>query len=109
MTKIASIELSAFRGIRSEVLDLGGRSLFVYGENGTGKSSIIDGLEFFFTGNVSHLEGVQTLSTKRHAAHVILGSDALSVGVRFQGYETLLSRTPLCQVSCRIAGVESAI
>ena len=49
--KIKNIEINAFRGIPDILkLNLQGNSLLLYGENGTGKSSIVDAIEFFFTG-----------------------------------------------------------
>ncbi len=55
--KIKSINITAFRGIPEELnLDLQEKSLLLLGENGTGKSSIIDAIEFFFTGKISHLK-----------------------------------------------------
>lgn len=93
MSRISAIDLKAFRGVRDEVIELAGKSLFILGENGSGKSSIIDALEFFFTGTVSHLEGVQSLSTKRHAPHVHLAPESLGVAIRFQGFDELPTRT----------------
>jgi ABC-type dipeptide/oligopeptide/nickel transport system ATPase subunit len=92
MTRLAAIELSAFRGVRHERIDLRGASLFLYGENGHGKSSIVDALEFFFTGDISHLEGAEGLSTKKHAPHVRLDPDSLEVRLAFQGVAAELAR-----------------
>jgi len=91
--KLDSLSIRSFRGIRDEELDLSGKSLFVYGENGTGKSSVIDSLDFFFNGSVSHLEGTQALSTKRHAPHVSLDNKSLNVALRFKGHTGTFSRS----------------
>ncbi|MGP8024394.1 MAG: AAA family ATPase [Methanobacterium sp.] len=65
--KINSIKISAFRGIPELLdLDLQGKSLLLLGENGTGKSSIIDAIEFFFTGKISHLKSKGPLALKDH-------------------------------------------
>ena len=45
--KINQINIRAFRGIRDLELELDGKSLILRGENGTGKSSIVDAIEFF--------------------------------------------------------------
>lgn len=63
--KIKNIKINAFRGIPLELnIDLNGKSLLLLGENGTGKSSVIDAIEFFFTGKISHLRSRGTLALK---------------------------------------------
>jgi energy-coupling factor transporter ATP-binding protein EcfA2 len=49
--------MHAFRGVPGEmVVDFGkGESIAVYGENGTGKSTIADALEWYFTGEIELL------------------------------------------------------
>src|SRR5262245_46299409 len=49
--------MHAFRGIPGEMtVDFGkGQSIAVYGDNGTGKSTIADALEWFFTGSIELL------------------------------------------------------
>ncbi|HXF52377.1 MAG TPA: AAA family ATPase [Dehalococcoidia bacterium] len=54
--RIESISIQAFRGIpESFALDLGGRSCVVLGENATGKSTIADAIEWYYTGTVDFL------------------------------------------------------
>ena len=58
MTKLKAIELEGFRGARHPLsVDLTSktRSVAVFGDNGSGKSSITDALEWFFTDRVEHL------------------------------------------------------
>jgi recombinational DNA repair ATPase RecF len=58
MTKIKSLELVGFRGAKYPLqLDLTSkaRSVAVFGDNGCGKSSLTDALEWFFTDRVEHL------------------------------------------------------
>jgi len=81
------------RGIVETTLPLDGRSVVLLGENGAGKSSFVDALEFFFTGRVSHLEGAQTISTTRHAPHLRAGRDATVVEVEFDHPAVQVSRT----------------
>ena len=69
-TRLKSICIHAFRGIPDLELQLDGKNLLLKGDNGTGKSSIVDALEFFFTGTVSHLEEAQGISVGKHAPHV---------------------------------------
>ncbi|MDQ3914536.1 MAG: AAA family ATPase [Actinomycetota bacterium] len=55
--RVTSIEVQAFRGVPESlaVPVPEGRSLVVLGDNGTGKSTIADALEFFFTGRIEFL------------------------------------------------------
>jgi hypothetical protein len=90
--KIKKINIKAFRGIPDLELELNGKSLLLRGENGTGKSSIVEAIEFFFTGKVSHLEGVQGLSLKRHGPHVNFKPDDMDVGIIFNPGNISLNR-----------------
>ena len=55
--KLNRIEIDGFRGVRNRlIIPLpSSSSLLLYGENGGGKSSITDGLEWFFHDRVEHL------------------------------------------------------
>lgn len=59
MVKIKNILLENFRGSRKQVdLDCSpDKSVLIYGDNGGGKSSFTDAIEWFFKGKVSHLDG----------------------------------------------------
>jgi len=91
--KIKRIDIRAFRGIPDLELELDGKSLVLGGDNGTGKSSIVEALEFFFTGTVAHLEGVQGLSVLRHMPHVHFGPDDARVEIAFDPDNVSLVRT----------------
>lgn len=57
-TKIKSITIAGIRGIRNAIsLPLNEKSLLLYGDNGSGKSSVSDAIEWFYTDKVSHLSG----------------------------------------------------
>jgi len=75
----ASLQITAFRGIRDDTINIDGNSLVLYGENGTGKSSLVDALEFLLSGSVGHLEEFQTTSVKKHGPHVNFDSSRFSV------------------------------
>lgn len=68
MIQIEQIEISEFRGIRHLVLTLGKKSFGIAGPNGTGKSGIVDAIEFALTGNITRLggEGTGEISVKSH-------------------------------------------
>lgn len=56
MIKINSVQIKGLRGIKDEIdFDLAGKSLLLYGNNGTGKSSITDAFEWFYHNRIDHL------------------------------------------------------
>lgn len=72
MIRIEKIRIHEFRGIRDLNLELKGENFATCGPNGTGKSGIVDAIEFALTGNISRLSGTGTggLSVKQHGPHV---------------------------------------
>src|SRR2546426_5756320 len=91
--KIKKAEIRALRGISTLELPFDGKSILLKGENGAGKSSIIEGLEFFFTGKITHLEHTQGISLRRHAPHVNFKADDMEVSLTFDPGDILLRRT----------------
>jgi len=91
--RIKTIGIHAIRGIPDLELELDGKSLLLEGENETGKSSIVEAIEFFFTGKISHLEGIKGLSLQRHGPHVNFNPDNVSVEMRFDPSSISLNRT----------------
>ena len=56
MTRIEALEVCGLRGIRRKLsLPLGGHSILIYGDNGSGKSSISDAIEWFYRDRIEHL------------------------------------------------------
>lgn len=72
MITVTALTIKEFRGIRDLTLTFGGRNFAVCGPNGTGKSGIVDALEFALTGSISRLTGQGTggLSVREHGPHV---------------------------------------
>lgn len=72
MIRIKTIHIEEFRGIRDLSISLGGENFGICGPNGTGKSGVVDAIEFCLTGNVTRLSGPGQgeLSVKRYAPHV---------------------------------------
>lgn len=72
MIRIKTIHIEEFRGIRDLNLDFHTQSFGICGPNGTGKSGVVDAIEFCITGDVTRLsgEGTKDLSVKDHAPHV---------------------------------------
>ena len=66
--KIQRLVMRAFRGIPGEMtVDFGnGDSIVVYGDNGTGKSTIADALEWYFTGEIGFLSHEGRQHAVRH-------------------------------------------
>lgn len=72
MIKIQSMQIEQFRGIKKLQIRLDGNNFVVKGANGSGKSGIIDAIEFGLTGNITRLTGTGTggVTIKSHAPHV---------------------------------------
>lgn len=72
MIQIKTIKIEEFRGIRELSLDLEGGNFGICGPNGTGKSGVVDAVEFCLTGNITRLsgQGAGELNVKGHAPHV---------------------------------------
>lgn len=73
--KIDSLEVHHFRGILDFKANLGGKSLVITGANGTGKSGIIDAIDFLFSGEITRLtgEGTGDISLDKHGPHIDKG------------------------------------
>jgi len=72
MIRVKTIHIEEFRGIRNLDLELNAKSFGICGPNGTGKSGVVDAIEFCLTGDITRLsgEGSLGLSVKAHAPHV---------------------------------------
>lgn len=63
--KIRSLEIRGFRGIRKKIdIDFdSSKSILIYGDNGSGKSSITDAFEWFYYDKIEHLSS-EEIGTK---------------------------------------------
>ncbi len=95
MIQIEEIKLENFRGVRELTLPMHRKSFAVQGPNATGKSCVVDGIEFGLTGNVSRLSGEDTkdLSVSNHAAHVDSKAKPESAKVTLRLYLTESKQT----------------
>lgn len=72
MLSIEKIEIEDFRGVKKLALNLKHKNFGICGPNGTGKSGIVDAIEFAITGDITRLRGSGTsdLSVRAHGPHV---------------------------------------
>jgi len=71
--KILELEMENVRGIKNMiVLKPNGDNVVIHGPNGTGKSAVVDAIDFLFTGEISRLAGRGTrgMSLKDHGPHI---------------------------------------
>jgi len=65
MAKIKSITISGIRGIKNILpLNLNKKSILIFGENGSGKSSLTDAIEWYYSDGIEHLISKETGATK---------------------------------------------
>lgn len=54
--KIKNFKIKGLRGIRNDLfLELNNQSILLYGDNGSGKSSISDAFEWYYKDEIEHL------------------------------------------------------
>jgi hypothetical protein len=90
--KIKQIDIKGLRGIKESLsLELNGKSVVLYGDNGMGKSSISDSIEWFYTNKVAHLSGTE-IDLKDALRNASLEEDFVSeVALKFlkkSGFDT---------------------
>ncbi len=70
--KILELKINKIRGIKSLTLTPKGNTFVVWGPNGTGKSGVIDSIDFLLTGQITRLIGASTkaLTLKKHGPHI---------------------------------------
>lgn len=85
MPRIRRLDVQGFRGIRQRnSLLFDGKSILLFGENGTGKSSFVDAIEKLLTGKVSMLDGRGLgLSSDRQGPHILDGQYPTQVAIVF--------------------------
>ena len=72
MNKIKSINITGIRGVKDKLpLHLDKKSVLIFGENGTGKSSITDALEWYYKDKVEHLSSAE-VGTKNALRNIFL-------------------------------------
>jgi recombinational DNA repair ATPase RecF len=85
--KLERLRIENTRGIVTIELNVNCKSLLVSGRNGTGKSAIVDALDFLLTGEIGRIkgEGMQGVSLLKHGAHVGTEPGTAVVEATFKG------------------------
>jgi DNA repair exonuclease SbcCD ATPase subunit len=80
---IQRLDIKGFRGVsQKKSLLFNGKSVLLFGENGTGKSTFVDALEKLFTGEVQTLDHrAQGLSSQRHGPHIKYAAEKPEIAV----------------------------
>jgi recombinational DNA repair ATPase RecF len=91
--RILSLSIQNVRGIREEIkLEPEGNNIVIFGPNGTGKSAVVDAIDFLFTGDISRLvgRGSRGMSLKDHGKHIDADITEASVKatIKMDGIET---------------------
>lgn len=97
--KINELEIKNIRGIKSIKLSLDGKNAVVFGPNGTGKSAIVDAIDFLLSQKICRLtgKGTQSLSLKEHGCHVdareTLKDTVVKASVEIDGKKITIQRS----------------
>ena len=107
MIRVDSITIKEFRGIRDLTLEFKEKNFAICGPNGTGKSGVVDALEFALTGNVSRLsgEGRGDISLKQYGPHVDKRNDPDKARVTVKVTIPSLSKTVTVERRLKNPGV----
>ncbi|KTD71780.1 recombination protein F [Legionella steelei] len=86
MIKIESLTIKNFRGIKDLTIPILGKSWVIHGRNGSGKSGVVDAIEFALSGEIGRLsgEGRGDVSVKVHGPHVDFKDDPKSAQVEIE-------------------------
>lgn len=91
MTRISSISVKGLRGVRDSIcLEANQRSVLIYGNNGTGKSTLADVTEWFYFDRVDHLVSEEIGRKGYEALRNIHISDGDTASVEFRYNDSTL-------------------
>lgn len=97
--KILELDIKNIRGIKTFHHVLEGKNIVVFGPNGTGKSAIVDAVDFLLSGDISRLSGKGSgcLHLGEHGCHVDsrdnLKDTVVSAKVEVDGKEIYIERS----------------
>ena len=103
MIKIQKIHIQKFRGIIDLEITFQSQNFTICGPNGTGKSGIVDAIEFVLSGDITRLSGAGRggVSVKTHAPHVDYRDNPEVAKVSLQG--TIISTGEAFEISRNVA------
>ncbi len=82
--KLKKISIAGLRGVKGKIeLPLSEKSILLYGDNGSGKSSISDSLEWFFNDEVTHLSGSEIDLKEALRNSTLSESDVSTIDIEF--------------------------
>ena len=95
MIQIESVNIKEFRGIRDLTLTMNRGSFVVSAPNGSGKSGVVDAIQFALTGEIGRLKGSGTgdLTLSEHGPHVEKRSDPDASSVSLNVYIPRLKKS----------------
>ena len=90
--KLVDLEVINVRGIKSKLcLNSNGENIVIFGPNGTGKSAVIDAIDFLFSGSIKRLSGrgSKGMSLKEHGPHIDteMGEAVVKANILIDGVE----------------------
>lgn len=97
--KIVELEIRNIRGIKQILIKPEGKNVVVYGPNGTGKSAVVDAVDFLLCSKITRLtgEGTDSLELKEHGCHVDSRKDlkntVVKAKVEFDGKVVTIERS----------------
>ena len=70
--KLLELEIHNTRGIRDLTLKPNGNNFVIWGSNGSGKSAVVDAIDFLLTGRITRLTGRGTgnITLEKHGHHI---------------------------------------
>ena len=95
MIQVEAVRIMELRGIRELQLTPQRKSFVISGLNGSGKSGVVDAIQFGLTGEISRLSGKGTggLSVQKHGPHVDRRDDPAAAEVSLTLYFPDLDKT----------------
>lgn len=103
--KIKNISIKGIRGAQNSLeLPLNGKSILLYGDNGSGKSSISDSIEWFYTDKVSHLSSSEIDLKDALRNSMLKESDISEINISFTKSNIDCVKTLSCKRNKLISG-----
>lgn len=105
---IKRLEVKNLRGIKYINLQFDKKPILLYAENGKGKSSIIDAIEWALTGKISSLTGIQGVTFDKHAHHILSNSSQKQVVIEMDD-NSILSTYSVPESNTKAAKLKEAM